>query len=132
MQHINASPRGHQRHGSTRARGRRVAGLAAMVCALLMQGCYFGYVYVDEDYRILRLGLTVTRTGPAEVQADWSGDSLAAIYLVRRDGTDLARATTLTLIDQSVLPGARPCYEVFGLDRFDRVVSRSDVVCVVQ
>ena len=79
---------------------------------------------------VLPLDLLATRIGPEEVQLDWSDDPDVAFFVVTRDGFELARVSTLTLIDASVLFGDRYCYQVSGLDHSGVVISVSNLDCL--
>ena len=79
---------------------------------------------------VLPLDLLATRIGPEEVQLDWSDDPGVAVFVVTRDGFELARVPTLTLIDASVIFGDRYCYQVSGLDHSGVVISVSNLDCL--
>ena len=57
---------------------------------------------------VLPLDLQVTRISPEEIQLDWSDDADAAVFVVTREGFELARVSTLTLIDAPAFCRSRP------------------------
>lgn len=114
---------------------RRWGAMAAVAVAAGLAGCGGGEVWVDTGPAVVvpaiaPLDLVLTRTGPATVQLDWSYDALAARYVVARDGYVLGQFAATTLVDASVVPGYRYCYQVSGLDAYGREVSRSGFGCL--
>ena len=103
----------------------------ALSLATVLAGCEVS-VAIDPVVAtpVLPLDLQVTRIGPEEVQLDWSDDPDAAIFLVTRNGFELARVSTLSLIDASVVFDFRYCYQVSGLDHAGVVISISNPACL--
>ena len=102
----------------------------ALSLAAVLAGCEVSVATDPVVVAVLPLDLQVTRIGPEEVQLDWSDDPDAAIFLVTRNGFELARVPTLSLIDASVVFDFRYCYQVSGLDHAGIVISISNPACL--
>ena len=115
---------------------RRLRSLClALAASVGLAACGSGEVYVSSPVvsvqpAIAYLELIPTRIGPETVRLDWSYDSAAYSYLVRRNGFELARVFGTSLIDDSGLLGDRLCYDVLGLSAGGRVISQSPVSCI--
>ena len=116
---------------SSRPRLRR---FTALICVLVVAGCGGGgsadVVVVVSPPSIAPLAIALTRVGPEAIQVDWSDDPYAASFAVSRDGYTLARVTSNTLIDASVIIDQSYCYQVSGYDPFGLLVAASDTACV--
>ncbi|GAC1606214.1 MAG: hypothetical protein NVS3B2_13420 [Ramlibacter sp.] len=117
--------------------------VAAMACGGLLAGCGgggdggggsvgvgVGLVVPAPSPSVAPLTLTLTRVGPEAVQVDWSDDPRAASFLVLRDGSALARVTSTTLIDRSVIFNETYCYQVEGHDAAGQLVAASSNGCI--
>jgi hypothetical protein len=87
-------------------------------------------VAVPPSPPVAGLGLQLSRVDVAAVRIEWSFDPVAAGYVVTRDGIPLASVDATSLVDASVGPGYRYCYQVTGVAASGRVVSESTVGCV--
>lgn len=112
----------------------RLRTFTALICLLVVAGCGGGgsadVVVVVSPPPIAPLAIALTRVGPEAIQVDWSDDPYVAGFTVSRDGYTLARVTSHTLIDASVIIDQSYCYQVSGYDPFGLLVAASDTACV--
>ena len=106
-----------------------------MLCALALAGCGGGgsaslYFGGGGAVPVARLDIALTQVGPRSVAVDWSDDPYAADFTVARDGAVLADVNAISLVDNTVQPDYRYCYQVSGYDDDGYLVSASDVACI--
>jgi len=113
---------------------RSASAVMALTSALVLAGCGGGLdvSVVIGGSRVARLDIALSRSGPQAILIDWSDDRYVDSYVVRRDGSTLARSLTATsLTDASVVSHAEYCYQVLGYDFIGVLISASEVACIV-